>query len=157
LAAQNATAIANARAYAGERKRAAALAELGRGKKAFFSNVSHEFRTPPTLMLGPVEEILGRRSGLTVGRARSQLGVAYRNSMRLLKLVNTLLDFPRLEAGRLNAHYEPVDLGAFTTELAGVFRAAVEKAGLQYRVECAPLGELAFVDCDMWEKIVFNL
>ena len=149
------TAIANAQAYQEERKRAEALAEIDRAKTAFFSNVSHEFRTPLTLMLGPLEEAL-TEGGLLPG-VREQLDVAHRNSVRLLKLVNTLLDFSRIEAGRIEAVYEPVDLCSLTQELASVFRSAIEKAGLNLIVDCQPLRAPAYVDREMWEKIVFNL
>jgi signal transduction histidine kinase len=149
------TAIANARAYQEERKRAEALAEIDRAKTTFFSNVSHEFRTPLTLMLGPLEEALTETALLPAVRER--LDVAHRNSMRLLKLVNTLLDFSRIEAGRIEAVYERVDLSALTTELASVFRSAIEKAGLNLIVDCEPLNAPVYVDREMWEKIVFNL
>ena len=149
------TAIANARAYQEERKRAEALAEIDRAKTTFFSNVSHEFRTPLTLMLGPLEETL---ADTTVSSSvHERLDVAHRNSIRLLKLVNTLLDFSRIEAGRIEAVFEPVDLPALTNELASVFRSAIEKAGLKLVVEAAPIDEDVFVDREMWEKIVFNL
>ena len=114
--------LTNARAYEQERKRAEALAEIDRAKTAFFSNVSHEFH-PAHLMLGPLEDTLaeGRLSAL----ARERLTVAYRNSQRLLKMVNSLLDFSRIEAGRIQATYEPVDLASFTSSLASVFRSAI--------------------------------
>jgi PAS domain S-box-containing protein len=155
VAQQVEAAIANARAHEDERQRTAALAELDRAKTAFFSNVSHEFRTPLTLMLGPLEDVL-RRSDLAPAD-REKVEVAYRNSLRLLKLVNTLLDFSRIEAGRFEASYEPTELGRRTAELASVFRSAVERAGLRYLVDCPPLDEPAYVDAEMWEKIVFNL
>ena len=136
VANQIATAIANARAYEEERKRAEALAELDRAKTAFFSNVSHEFRTPLTLMLGPVEELLAKSHTDLSPAAASQLEVVNRNGLRLLRLVNTLLDFSRIEAGRVRASYQPTDLAAFTAELASVFRAAVERAGLRLLVDC---------------------
>jgi PAS domain S-box-containing protein len=150
-----ATAIANARAFEEERRRAEQLAELDRAKTAFFSNVSHEFRTPLTLMLGPVEDLLG--DGDLAPNHRDALTLAHRNGLRLRKLVNTLLDFSRLEAGRMEAIYEPVDLAGFTAELASVFRAAIDKAGLRYAVECEDIGEPVYVDREMWEKIVLNL
>ena len=150
------TAIANARAYEEERRRAEALAELDRAKTAFFSNVSHEFRTPLTLMLGPLEDALAQTNGLPAAD-RERLEVAHRNSLRLLKLVNTLLDFSRIEAGRLQASYEPTDLPALTAELASVFRSAIERAGMRLIVDCPPLGEPIYVDREMWEKIVLNL
>jgi PAS domain S-box-containing protein len=155
VAIQIATAIANASAHEAEHKRAEALAEVDRAKTAFFSNVSHEFRTPLTLMLGPLEDALAS-SALPSGD-RDRLTVAHRNSLRLLKLVNTLLDFSRIEAGRVQAVYEPTDLAAATAELASMFRSAVEKAGLSLVVDCPPLPEPAFIDRQMWEKIVLNL
>jgi len=156
-AGQVATAVSNARAYAEERRRAEALAELDRAKTDFFSNVSHEFRTPLTLMMGPLEDLLTGNRGELAEAVRTQLQVAHRNSLRLLKLVNSLLDFSRIEAGRIQASFEPVDLAELTTELASVFRAAIEKAGLHLVVACPPAREPAYVDRDMWEKIVFNL
>ena len=85
------------------------------------------------------------------------LATVNRNALRLLKLVNTLLDFARIEAGRADANYEPTDLATFTADLASAFRSAVESAGLQFDVDCAPLDEPVDVDRSMWEKIVFNL
>src|SRR5262249_22587704 len=153
---QVATAIANARAYEEERKRAEALAEIDRAKTLFFSNVSHEFRTPLTLMLGPLEDLL--QAETDVGpKVLTQLQVMHRNGLRLLKLVNNLLDFARIEAGRAQASYEPVDLCAYTAELGGVFRSAIERAGLRFTVECEPLSDVTYVDREMWEKIVLNL
>src|SRR5262249_25255653 len=139
-----ATAIANARAYEEERKRAEALAEIDRAKTAFFSNVSHEFRTPLTLMLGPLEDTLAEDS-LPPG-AQERLAVAHRNSLRLLKLVNTLLDFSRIEAGRIQAVYEPVDLAALTADLASVFRSTIERAGMSLIIDCPPLSRQTYVD-----------
>lgn len=157
VAGQLATAVSSANAYQAERRRAETLAELDRAKTAFFSNVSHEFRTPLTLMLGPLEEELADRSAPLPPARRQRLESAYRNSLRLLKLVNSLLDFSRIEAGRIAAAYEPVDLAANTIELAGVFRSALEKAGLHLSVDCPPLPEPMYVDREMWEKIVLNL
>ena len=102
VTAQVATAIANALAYEQERQRAEALAELDRSKTAFFSNVSHEFRTPLTLMLGPLEEMLGHIERLPL-IDQDHVAMVYRNGLRLLRLVNALLDFSRLEAGRMQA------------------------------------------------------
>lgn len=150
------SAIANARAYEEECRRAQALAEIDRAKTVFFSNVSHEFRTPLTLMLGPIEAMLERaRPSALIGRQELQL--VHRNSMRLLKLVNTLLEFSRIEAGRIQAAYQPTELGSFTADIVSAFRSAMEMAGLEYLVDCPPLPEPAYVDRDMWEKIVLNL
>ncbi len=154
VAGQIAAGIANARAYEGERQRAEGLAALDRAKTTFFSNVSHEFRTPLTLMLGPTEDALANPEKTLRGR---DLETVHRNELRLLKLVNTLLDFSRLEAGRVTASYQPTDLCAYTLELASIFRSAIEKAGLNYVVECAPLPQPVYIDREMWEKIVLNL
>jgi signal transduction histidine kinase len=155
-ATQIGTALTTAREYEEERHRAEALAEIDRAKTLFFSNVSHEFRTPLTLMLGPLEETLADEGDLPAAD-RERLEVAYRNAGRLLKLVNTLLDFSRIEAGRIQASYEPIDLAALTAELASVFRSTLEKAGLGLVVTCPPLPEPVYVDREMWEKIVLNL
>jgi PAS domain S-box-containing protein len=152
---QVAAAIANARAYEEERHRVEALAEIDRAKVAFFSNVSHEFRTPLTLMLGPLEDVLSQNTLATPDRER--LDLVHRNALRQLKLVNTLLDFSRIEAGRIDASYEPVDLAAYTADLASMFRSAIEQAGLKLIVDCPPLAEAVYVDREMWEKIVLNL
>lgn len=148
------SAIGNARAYEEERRRAEALAELDRAKTAFFSNVSHEFRTPLTLMLGPVEDAMAKARD---PEQKEHLELAHRNALRLQKLVNTLLDFSRIEAGRIQARYEPIDVSTLTVELASVFRSAVEKAGIRLLIDCEPLPEPAYVDREMWEKIVLNL
>lgn len=156
MSSQIATTIANARAYEEERKRAEALAEIDRAKTLFFSNVSHEFRTPLTLMLGPLEDVLGGDKELA-DAYRKNLEVAHRNTLRLVKLVNTLLDFSRIEAGRIQASYEPTDLARLTGDLASLFRSAFERAGIKLLVNCATTTESAYVDREMWEKIVFNL
>jgi signal transduction histidine kinase/DNA-binding response OmpR family regulator len=156
IATQLASGLADAQAIADERRRSEALAELDRAKTTFFSNVSHEFRTPLTLMVGPLQDLLAE-SGTLPADAHTAVEVAHRNGLRLLKLVNTLLDFSRIEAGRINASYEPTDLAALTKELASVFRSAIEKAGLALVVECESLPEPIYVDRDMWEKIVLNL
>ncbi len=149
--------IANADAFEQERRRAEALAELDRAKTTFFSNVSHEFRTPLTLMLGPMEELLNKAGEGLPAEERAQVSLAHRNGLRLLKLVNTLLDFSRIEAGRIQASYELTDLADYTSELVSVFRSAIEKAGLHLKVDCASLPEPVYIDREMWEKIVLNL
>ena len=154
VASQIGTAIAAAQALQEAQARAEALAELDRAKTAFFSNVSHEFRTPLTLMLGPTEEALASPERALRGK---DLETVHRNERRLLKLVNTLLDFSRIEAGRVNARFEPTDLAALTTDLASAFRSATERAGLRLIVDCPPLPAPVYVDREMWEKIVLNL
>jgi signal transduction histidine kinase len=150
LTAQVAAAIARADEYERARDRVNALAEIDRAKTAFFSNVSHEFRTPLTLMLGPLENAL---AGPVAAGVRESLEMAHRNALRLLRLVNSLLDFSRIEAGRVEAAYRPTDLAALTADLASSFRSATDKAGLRLIVDTPPLNQPAYVDRDMWEKI----
>lgn len=155
VAGQIASSLSNARAYAEERRRVEALAELDRAKTMFFSNVSHELRTPLTLMLGPIEDAL--QDPRTILDTQERLTIAHRNAIRLLKLVNTLLDFSRLESNRVQALYQPIDLAIYTADLASAFRSAIEKAGMEFIVHTPPVTEMVYVDREMWEKIVFNL
>ncbi|RBY76431.1 histidine kinase [Geodermatophilus sp. TF02-6] len=157
VANQIASALGNAGSYEAERRRAEALAELDRAKTDFFSNVSHEFRTPLTLIAGPVAELHRSPAADADPRVREELEVIERNAQRLRKLVDTLLDFSRIQAGRIDARFEPVDLAATTAELASVFRSAVVRAGLAFTVDCPPLEAPVHVDRDMWEKVVLNL
>ncbi len=157
LVAQQTAALVNgAIAYQVQQRRAEELAELDRAKTTFFSNISHEFRTPLALIMGPLEELRGRL-GEADETARQELDVIHRNGLRLGKLVNTLLDFSRIEAGRMQARYEPVDLAAFTADLASVFRSSMERAGLTYQVDCPELPHPVYIDQEMWEKVILNL
>ncbi|WP_328424625.1 SpoIIE family protein phosphatase [Micromonospora sp. NBC_00389] len=155
VAAQISRAVGKQRAYEQERARAAELAALDQAKTNFFANVSHEFRTPLTLVLGPMEDMLADPA--LPAAYTDRLTMMHRNALRLLKLVNTVLDFSRLESGRLAAHYQPTDLAGYTARLASTFRSATDRAGLRLVVDCPPLPAPIFVDRDMWEKVVLNL
>ncbi len=157
VAGQFASAIATIRAFAAERQRAESLAELDRAKTTFFSDVSHELRTPLTLLLGPLADVLADTTAPVPAGAREELDLALRNGERLQRLVNDLLDFASIEAGRANPVRVRTDVATFTAELAGIFRAAAERAGLRLTVDCPPLDRTAHVDPRMWEKIVVNL
>ena len=148
--------IASARSYQDQQRRAEELAELDRAKTTFFANISHEFRTPLTLIMGPVQE-LQRLLTEAEPEVGEELEVISRNALRLGRLVNTLLDFSRIEAGRMQASYEPTDIGQATAELASVFRSAIDRAGLTFEVDCPPLPEPAYLDRGMWEKVILNL
>ncbi|WP_218921051.1 ATP-binding protein [Massilia putida] len=157
VAAQVTAAIQNAGAIEEQRRRVDMLAELDRAKTAFFSNVSHEFRTPLTLMLGPIEDSLADADQPLPDAQRERLQLVRRNALRLERLVNTLLDFSRVQAGRMQANVTPADLAALTADLASGFRSVIESAGLVFDVRCAPLPRPVRVDVGMWEKIVLNL
>jgi len=133
-AGQIAAALAGAKVYEEERRRAQALAEIDRAKTVFFSNVSHEFRTPLTLMLGPLDDALSEVASLPEAQ-RERLSVAHRNALRLLRLVNSLLDFSRIEAGRVKANFQRTDICVLTTDLASNFRSATERAGIRLDID----------------------
>jgi PAS domain S-box-containing protein len=156
VAGQLAAGLANADAYEEAQRRTEELAELDRAKTAFFSNVSHEFRTPLTLLLGPLEELMAA-TDIDRGVSQPLIAIAHRNALRLLKLVNSLLNFSRIEAGRMQANYQPTELAAVTAELASGFRSAIDMAGLRLIVDCPRLPHPVHVDRDMWETIVLNL
>ncbi|MBI5481704.1 MAG: XylR N-terminal domain-containing protein [Deltaproteobacteria bacterium] len=130
------------------------LRELDRVKTEFFANISHEFRTPLTLNLAPLEDMLAE---VRPQRDLERLETIHRNSLRLLRLVNNLLDFAQIEAGRIRAVYRHVDLCAATREIAAVFESAFKARGLEFRLELDAAGVYAWVDVEMWEKIVSNL
>ncbi len=156
LAGQLTSGLVNAESHEAQRQRAESLAELDRAKTAFFSNISHEFRTPLTLIMGPVTDLLDAER-VDPDELRATLDLVHRNGLRLGRLVNSLLDFARVEAGQAKAELAPVDLAALTADLAGMFRAATERAGLRLEVDCPPLPQPVWVDRDMWEKVVLNL
>ena len=146
VAGQLAAALGTTRAFDAERHRRQALEELDRAKTRFFNNVSHEFRTPLTLIMGPVGELKAAVDTGSYQELAPQVEIVHRNGLRLTKLVNTLLDFSRLQAGRVRAAYEPVQLGVLTAELAGAFAEAVDRAGLRLVVECADFDDVVYVD-----------
>ena len=149
------SALTSARMRQSAERRARELADLDRAKTAFFSNVSHELRTPLTLLLEPLRQVLDC-ARLDPGDEELLL-TARRAGGRLLKLVNSLLEFSRIDGGRNDARYVPTDLGGFTADLASMFRSAFERAGIRFLIDCASPPEPAYIDRDMWEKIVLNL
>jgi len=155
LADQLTTLIVNARAFEVEKKRAEELASLDNAKTVFFSNISHEFRTPLTLMLGPLQEAI-LRSDLPADH-HEQLQLMHRNALRLKRLVNSLLEFSRIEAGKFKGAFEPVEIGKYTTELASAFESAVREAGLTFEIDCKPLSRDVYIDYEKYETIVLNL
>jgi len=138
-----------------EKRKHKLLRELENARTAFFSNVSHEFRTPLTLLLAPLQEIIQETNLSKRDKDKAQL--AYRNALRLQKLVNTLLDFSRIESSKVNTVFQPTDLAELTKNLASNFRTLIEHAGLEFSVQCADLEEPVYINRQMYEKIIFNL
>ena len=138
-----------------ERERASArLGELDATKTAFFNNLSDELRTPLALVLGPLEQLL---EGPLEGPQKRAVELARDSALRLLALVDALLELSRLEAGTAHATYVPLDLATFSAELAGLFQAVIERAGIRFVIDCPAIAAQAWVDHEMWEKIVANL
>ena len=155
IADQVSTSFSNIHVLEEERKRVEALAEIDRAKTIFFSNISHEFRTPLTLLLGPIQDTLHDPGNTESTKVR--MNTAYRNALRMQKLVNTLLEFSRIEAGRVEGKFTPVDITRFTRDLASSFQSAIEKAGMELVFVGENIDAQVYVDVDMWEKIVLNL
>ncbi|WP_103349924.1 HAMP domain-containing sensor histidine kinase [Amycolatopsis sp. CA-128772] len=150
-------AVSDVQAFEGQRRRAEALAELDRAKSEFFANVSHEFRTPLTLIAGPAEDSLGDTREPLGPAQRERVEIIRRNVGRLRRLVDDMLDFARIEAGRMRPELEAADLAELTRELVSSFAPAVARAGLQLRTDIKLPGPPVEVDVRMWEKIVLNL
>jgi signal transduction histidine kinase/CheY-like chemotaxis protein len=157
IADQVAFGVSNARAFEEEQKRAEALSEIDKAKTTFFGNISHEFRTPLTLMLGPINDLLVKDSSSMIVADRETILLVQRNALRLQKLVNSLLDFSRIEAGKYKAKFRALDISRITADLASNFTSLMKQADLTYEVDCPILPEPAYLDPEMWEKIVLNL
>lgn len=149
--------VTNALAFKEEQKRSQALAEIDEAKTIFFGNVSHEFRTPLTLILGPVSDLLAKDSSSMVVADRDSLLLVQRNAWRLQKLVNSLLDFSRIEAGKYKASFRAIDISRITCDLASNFTSLMRQAGLTFVVDCPTIPEPVYLDTEMWEKIILNL
>lgn len=152
VANQAAIAVHQSRLYQTTRKQAEQLLALDRQKTEFFQNISHEFRTPLTLILGPLEAAVSQVRGLS----HEQSSVALRNTQRLLRLVNQLLDLQRLDAGHMQPTFRPVDLATFVGEIIQAFRPYCDRKGLQLetRLEAGPT---VYVDSEKFDKILYNL
>ena len=150
-----ATSFSNVNMMEEERKSLEAMAEIDRAKTLFFSNISHEFRTPLSLLIGPIEDVLNDTS---IGASNKQrMEVAFRNALRMQKLVNTVLEFSKIEAGKLEGQFTRVDICALTTDFTSIFRSAIEKSGMDLKMVCEEVSGDVYVDVDMWEKIILNL
>ncbi len=152
-----AKALDTVRSYEEQKRRAEELAKIDHAKTLFFTNVSHEFRTPLSLMLGPLADSLADKTDPLNERQKARQTLIQRNALRLLKLVNTILDFSRIEAGRAQICFTPTDLTKLTRELCQLFTSVMEQSSLDYIVEVQAIDELVYVDTEMWEKIVMNL
>ena len=150
-----ATAVDDTVAYEAERARAEALAELDAAKTRFFQNISHEFRTPLTLLLAPLGTLLAEHADALPPGQREAVGAAHRAALRLRRLVDTLFDVARAEADHLHPRLEPTDVAALTADCAAMVRATAEELGLELVVDVS--GGTVWLDQEMWARIVLNL
>ncbi|MBP0016294.1 MAG: response regulator [Cyanobacteria bacterium SBLK] len=152
VASQAAIAVQQSRLFQQTRQQAERLMEVDRQKTEFFQNISHEFRTPLTLMIGPLESAIDRQESLPFDRAQ----IALRNSRRLLRLVNQLLDLQRLDAGRMQPNFRPCDLAEFTLQIVETFRPYCQRKGLELETHLEPTN-LIYLDGEKFDKVLYNL
>lgn len=152
VAAQAAIAVQQARLFQKTRSMAERLLELDRQKTEFFQNVSHEFRTPLTLTIGPLEAAIEKNTGLPLEQSKMLL----RNSRRLLRLVNQLLDLQRLDAGQMQANFCPCDLGELIQQIVETFEPYCEKKNLYLKTALNPCPSL-YLDVEKFDKVIYNL
>ena len=133
------------------------LVELDQAKSRFFANISHELRTPLTLLLAPLETLLNRYRARLDADSLDLVQTMHGNGMRLLKLINDLLDIVRLESGRLEVKREAVDLPDFVKGIASATRQMADDKRIQMVTTVAPEVGRVQVDRDKVEKILLNL
>ncbi|MDI9641512.1 response regulator [Geitlerinema splendidum] len=152
VAAQAAIAVQQSRLYQKTRQQAEQLLELDRQKTEFFQNISHEFRTPLTLTIGPLESAVASGQGLSY----EQSAIALRNQRRLLRLVNQLLDLQRLDAGRMQPSFRPCNLGELVNQIVDAFGSYCEKKGIELVTQLAPVPPI-YLDVERFDKVLYNL
>ncbi|MCB0640774.1 MAG: response regulator [Phaeodactylibacter sp.] len=130
------------------------LRKIDQLKSNFFANISHEFRTPLTLIMGPLREMAENRF---TGNAQNNYQIMLRNSQRLLRLVNQLLDLSRLESGRMELEVQHGDASAFIRAIAYSFESLAESKQIQFSVEVPAFSGPLYFDADKLEKILSNL
>ncbi|MEM7727499.1 MAG: response regulator [Cyanobacteria bacterium P01_A01_bin.45] len=152
VAAQAAIAVQQSYLYQKTCQQAERLLELDKQKTEFFQNISHEFRTPITLIQGPLESAVSSQQGLSY----PQSNIALRNSRRLLRLVNQLLDLQRLDAGKMRSSFRPCDLVKFVSQIVESFRPYCEKKKLNLITDFHQC-PMIYLDMEKFDKVVYNL
>lgn len=137
-----------------ERKEAEVARELDQLKIKFLTNLSHEFRTPISLIMGPVDNLLGKKQDEA---AAGELGMIKRNARRLLNLVNQLLDFRRLEEQELTLHALPGEIVGFVREVFDSFTDMATRKKIRYQLHCDVPALFVAFDHNKLERILFNL
>jgi signal transduction histidine kinase/ligand-binding sensor domain-containing protein/DNA-binding response OmpR family regulator len=130
------------------------LKEIDEMKSRFFANISHEFRTPLTLILGPLKDL---RQQVTGDGIQQMVSTMERNANRLLRLINQLLDLSKLEAGRMKLQVAAGNIVPFIKGIAHSFHSSAGRRGVTFSVECAEEAMEGYFDRDKVEKILTNL
>lgn len=133
------------------------LKELDRVKTNFFSNVSHEFKTPLTLLVSPVESIVNGEYGDTIDRKNAIFGYIYRNALRLQNLIGTILNFTRLESGGLKPNFSPVDAARLADFCVNTMRSHAESKEIAITLALPESPVLVNADRDLLESALFNI
>ncbi len=133
------------------------LVELGQVKDRFFANISHELRTPLTLLLSPLETMQNRRDANFDDQTKTLFGIMHANGMRLLKLINDLLDLVRLESGRLEVKREPMEMMTFIRGIVSAAQQMADNKGIKLVISVEPDFGAVMMDRDKLEKVVLNL
>ncbi len=152
VANQAAIAVQQARLYQTTRQQAEQLMALDKQKTTFFQNISHEFRTPLTLTIGPLESAVENGTGLPL----DQSVIALRNSRRLLRLVNQLLDLQRLDAGRMQATFYPCDFDQVVKGVAEAFQAYCDRKRITLTTQIQPCPSV-YLDLEKFDKVLYNI
>ena len=140
-----------------QRLEAENLRKLDLEKSRFFANVSHEFRTPLTLTMGPLDDVLDGEYGSVSEDVKEQLSLARRSAGRVLGLINQILDLARVEAGRLNIQTSPVEIGAFISELTLPFRQVAVSKRIAFEIRLPQEPTDVYLDRLQFEKVLVNL
>jgi signal transduction histidine kinase/DNA-binding response OmpR family regulator len=138
-------------------RQAARLTELDQAKSRFFANVSHEFRTPLTLTIGPLEDVRDGLYGTLGEESARQVGMALRNARRLLRLVNQIMDVAKLESGDMKLRANRTDVAEFVRDLAASFAPVAERQRVRFDVAVPAVAVLLWFDREALETVLINL
>lgn len=134
----------------------AKIEEINQIKLRFFTNIAHEFRTPLTLILGPLDKIMSSQGSIDAS-LRKQLNIMGRNAGRLLRLVNELMEFRKIEMGKLKLKIVKADLAVFLNDVKSVFDEHARMHDIDFTFESNKPEVLAWFDKEKMEKIVYNI
>lgn len=133
------------------------LQEAAEQKSRFFSGITHELKTPLSLIIGPLEDILDDRESLFKKTTQKRLDLMHRNSHKLKQLVDQILDVTKLNADAVNLTLRPVNFTRFTQQITGQFQSKLDQEYIRLIFESDEVAEPIYLDESVWERIVINL